>query len=36
MHRLMAIIVAFMLGAFLGFASLAIVNNIKDREDERD
>ncbi len=32
----MAIIVAFMLGACLGFVSLAIVNNIKDKEDERD
>lgn len=31
----MAIIVAFMLGACLGFVSLAIVNNIKDKEDEK-
>ncbi len=32
----MAIIVAFMVGAMVGFMSLAIVNNIKDKEDERD
>lgn len=32
----MATIVAFMVGAMVGFMSLAIVNNIKDKEDERD
>jgi hypothetical protein len=32
----MVIIIAFMVGAMVGFMSLAIVNNIKDREDERD
>lgn len=32
----MAIIVAFMVGAMVEFMSLAIVNNIKDKEDERD
>ena len=32
----MAIIVALMVGAMVGFMSLAIVNNIKDKEDERD